>query len=123
MASLSGVGPIQAVLWHMVYATLAASLIAWVWQGHHGAISALLGGTINVGAGALFVWVVARGRDRTAGEILRTAIRAEVSKVALVFCSLWLVLVHYRQVVPAALFGTFFVTVVIFGMAILVREK
>jgi ATP synthase protein I len=123
VAHSSGVGPFQAVLWRMVYATLAAALIAWVWQGHHGAISALLGGIINIVAGAIFAWVVARGHGRTAGGILRTAIRAEVSKVALVFSLLWLVLVHYRQVVPAVFFGTFILTVVIFSMAILVREK
>lgn len=120
---LSGVGPIQIVLWRMVYATLAAALIAWVWQGHHGAISALLGGIINIVAGAIFAWVAARGHGRTAGAILHTAIRAEVGKLALIFCLLWLVLVHYRQVVPAVFFGTFFLTVVIFSMAILVREK
>jgi ATP synthase protein I len=123
VAHRSGVGPIQAALWRMVYATAAAALIAWVWQGHHGAISALLGGIINIVAGAVFAWVAARSHGRTAGEILRAAIRAEVSKVALVVCLLWLVLVHYRQVVPAAFFGTFVLTVVIFSMAIAVRGK
>jgi ATP synthase protein I len=107
----------------MAYATLAAALLSWMWQGHHGAISALLGGIINLVAGALFAWIIARSRSGTAGEVLRTAVRAEVSKVALIFCLLWLVLVHYRDVVPAAFFGTFFLTLVIFSMAILVRER
>ena len=120
---LSGVGPIQAVLRRMVYATLAMALLAWAWQGHHGAVSALLGGIINVVAGAVFAGIIAWSQRRTAGEILRTAIRAEIGKLALIFCLLWLVLVHYRQVVPVAFFGTFFLTLVIFSMAILVRER
>ena len=114
---------IRVVLWWMVYATLAAALIAWLGHGYHGAVSALLGGFINILAGAVFAWVAARGNARTAGEILRTIIRAEVGKLALIICLLGLVLVHYRQVVPAVFFGTFFLTVVIFSMAILVREK
>lgn len=123
LARLSGDGPMRAMLRRMAYATLAAVLLAWIWQGRHGAVSALLGGTINLVSGALFAWIVARGRGRTAGEILRTAIRAEVSKLALIFCLLWVVLVHYRQVVPAAFFGTFILTLVIFSTAILVRER
>jgi ATP synthase protein I len=123
LARLSGVGPIRAVLWRMAYATLAAALVAWIWLGHHGATSALLGGFINLVAGALFAWIIARSHRRTAGEVLRTAIRAEVGKLALIFCLLWLVLMHYREVVPAAFFGTFLLTLAIFSMAILVRER
>ena len=121
VAHLSGVGPIQAVLWRMVYATAATALIAWVWQGHHGALSALLGGIINIVAGAAFARVIARGHGKTAGGILRIAIRAEISKIALIVGLMWLVLVHYRQVVPGVFIGTFILTVVIFSMAIRVR--
>ena len=123
LARLGGVGPIRAMLRRMAYATLAAALLSWMWQGHHGAVSALLGGIINLVAGALFAWIIARSSGRTAGEALHTAIRAEVSKLALIFCLLWLVLVHYREVVPAAFFGTFLLTLVIFSMAILARER
>jgi ATP synthase protein I len=107
----------------MMYATLAAVLLAWVWQGHHGALSALLGGLINIASGGVFAWVAARGQSRTAGETLRTVVRAEVSKVALIVGLMWLVLTHYRQVVPGVFIGTVILTVVIFSMAILVREK
>jgi ATP synthase protein I len=107
----------------MAYATLAAVLLGWVWQGRDGALSALLGGFISIASGAVFAWVAARGQSRTTGETLHTVIRAEVSKIALIVGLLWLVLAHYRQVVPAVFFGTFILTVVIFSMAILVREK
>ena len=107
----------------MVYATFAAALIGWMGAGHHGAASALLGGLVNVLAGAMFAWVAARGNTRTAGEVLRTVIRAEAGKVALIICLLALVLGYYRQVVPLAFFGTFFLTLILFTTAILIRDR
>src|SRR5687767_4969550 len=84
----------------IVVITLPAALAAWVWQGHHGALSALLGGFISIASGAVFAWFAARGKSRTAGEALHTVIRAEVSKIALIVGLMWLVLAHYEQVVP-----------------------
>jgi ATP synthase protein I len=116
-------GAIRVVLRWMLCATLAAALIAWVGSGHHGAVSALLGGFINILAGAIFAWLAARGNTRTAGRILRTAIRAEVSKIVLIVCLLGLVLGHYHHIVPLAFFGTFFLTVLLFAAAILIRDS
>jgi ATP synthase protein I len=123
VAHTGGVGPIQTVLRRMAYATVAAALMAWPWLGPHGAVSALLGGIVNIVAGAVFAWIVARGHGRTAGETLRTAVRAEATKLAVIFGLSWLVLAHYREVVAAAFLATFVLTVAIFSMAILVREK
>ena len=120
---MARIGAIRTVLRWMVYATFAGAIIAWVGHGHHGAVSALLGGFINILAGAIFAWVAARSSTRTAGEILRTVIRAEVGKIALIICLLGLVLVYYRQVVPVAFFGTFFLTVLLFTTAILIRDR
>ena len=92
-------------------------------MGLHGAMSALFGGLINVTAGAVFGWVAARSRKRSPGEVLLALFRAEASKVALIVVQLWLVLAHYKQVVMSAFFGTFFLTVIIFSMAILVRNR
>ena len=116
-------GAIRVVLRWMLGVTLAAALIAWVGSGHHGAVSALLGGFINILAGAIFAWLAARGTTSTAGGILRTVIRAEIGKIALIICLLGLVLGHYRQVVPLAFFGTFFLTVFVFAAAILIRDR
>jgi ATP synthase protein I len=107
----------------MMLATLAAGLVGWVWQGGHGALSALAGGFISIASGGVFAWVAARGKSRTAGEALHTVIKAEVSKIALIVGLMWLVLAHYRQVVPGVFIGTFILTVVIFSMAIAVRGK
>jgi ATP synthase protein I len=119
----TGSEPFRIVLRWLACATIAAALLAGYWQGLHGAVSALLGGAVNLVAGAAFAWFAARGGIRTAGETLRTLIRAEATKVALIVAQLWLVLAHYKQVVPAAFFGTFILTVMLFSMAIFVRER
>ena len=120
---MTHVGAFRTVLRWMVYATFAAALIAWVGDGHHGAASALLGGLVNILAGAMFAWVASRGNTRTAGEILRTVIRAEAGKVTLIIGLLAAVLAIYRQVVPMAFFGTFFLTLILFTTAILIRDR
>jgi ATP synthase protein I len=115
--------PIRTVLLWLVWATVVSALIAGFLKGYHGAVSAVLGGAVNLVAGAAFGWVATRSSVRTAGETLRALIRAEASKLALIVLQLWLVLTHYQQIVPAAFFGTFVLTVVVFSMAILVRER
>ena len=114
--------PIRTVLRWLVYATVVSALIAGLWQGYHGAVSALLGGVINFTAGVAYGWVASRS-SRTAGETLRALFRAEASKITLIVVQLWLVLGSYKQVVPAAFFGTFILTVVLFSMAFFVRER
>ncbi len=106
-----------------VLCTAAVSLLsAWL-AGIHGAISAALGGSIGIIAGLAFAVLAARGRSKSAGEALYTALRAEGVKLALMVLLLWIVLATYRDVVAIGLIGTFIATVLIFTMAILVREK
>jgi ATP synthase protein I len=98
-------------------------LLAGIWSGPHGAVSALLGGFINVSAGALFGVVATHSRKRTAGEALVAMMRAEAGKVLLIVVQLWLVLTHYKALMLAPFFGTFILTVIFFSMAIFVRER
>jgi len=106
-----------------VLCTAAASLLsAWL-AGIHGAISAALGGSIGIIAGLAFAVLAARGKSKSAGEALYTALRAEAVKLVLMVLLLWFVLATYRDVVAIGLIGTFIATVLIFTMAILVREK
>ena len=115
--------PLRTVLRWQVYATAASMLIAGLWFGRHGALSALLGGLINVTAGAVFGLVATRSRKRTVGEALIALMRAEAGKVALIVLQLWLVLVNYKQLVLAPFFGTFILTVIFFSMAFFVRDR
>ena len=115
--------PIRTVLRWQLYATAASMSIAAPITGFHGALSALLGGLVNVVAGAVFGWVATHSRTGSPGEALLATFRAEAVKVALIVAQLWLVMVNYKQLVPAAFFGTFVLTVIFFSMAIFVRDR
>lgn len=88
----------------------------------HGAVSALLGGLVNVMAGLVYGLMVADGRIKSAGETLRTLVRAEASKIILIVLQLWLVLTFYQDVVAIAFFSSFAISVLVFPLALLVRE-
>jgi ATP synthase protein I len=110
------------LLWQLIAIAALAIFAAFPW-GRHGAMSAALGGAINVAAGGAYAWMVSRRRARTAGETLRTLFRAEAAKVTLIVLLLWLVLANYRSIVHAAFFAGFVITVAIFAAAVAVREK
>ena len=88
----------------------------------HAGLSALLGGMVSMASGAIFAIVAHVGGARTAGGVLRVALRAEAAKIITVILLLWLVLTTYKEVVALAFLGAFAVTVVIFSAAIAVRE-
>ncbi|HZN27568.1 MAG TPA: ATP synthase subunit I [Burkholderiales bacterium] len=115
--------PLRTVLRWQLYASAASMLIAGIWVGPHGALSALLGGLINIAAGTVFGWVAAHSRKRTPAEGLLALIRAEAAKVVLIVLQLWVVLVNYKQLVLAPFFGTFILTVIFFSMAFFVRDR
>ena len=66
--------------------------------------------------------VASKGRARSAGGVLISALVAEGVKIGLIVLLLGLVLATYQDVVAPAFFGSFLVTVLIFGVAIFVRE-
>lgn len=99
------------------------TLIACAWAGLHGALSALLGGLVSWFAGLVFAMMISGGKAASAGAALRTAFRAEASKIMLIVLLLWLVLATYQDIVPAAFFGAFAIVVLMFQAAILVREN
>jgi ATP synthase protein I len=115
--------PVRTVLRWQLYATAASMVTAGFWMGLHGALSALLGGLINLTAGAVFGWVATCGRKGTAAEAMVGLMRAEAAKVALIVAQLWVVLVSYKQLVMAPFFGTFVLTVIFFSMAFFVRDR
>jgi ATP synthase protein I len=122
MAFKPGLRPIRIVLRWQVVATAVLSLLAALLWGWDGALSAALGGAINVLAGWVYGWRVAQGDARTAGEALRTMLRAEAIKILLIVVGLWLVLSSYREIVHGAFFAAFVVTVGVFAAAIAVRD-
>src|SRR5215831_9714848 len=101
------------VAWQVIAIAVLALLAAIPW-GKDGALSAALGGSVNVAAGLAYGWMVSRRKAGTAGEALRTLFRAEAVKITVIVLLLWLALAKYRPIVYAAFFGAFVVTVLIF---------
>ena len=114
--------PLRTVLRWQLYVAVALALAAGWWAGMHGAISALLGGLINVTAGWVYAKLVSGSKVRSARQALSTLVRAEASKIALIVLQLWLVLTAYPDVLVTAFFAAFIVSVLVFPMALLVRE-
>ena len=114
--------PLRTVLRWQLYTTAAVALVAGWWAGGQGALSALFGGLISWSAGFLFALLISGRKVQTAGEILRTALKAEAGKLALMGCLLWLVLSSYSELVPAAFFAAFVIAVLVSQAAVVVRE-
>ena len=95
---------------------------AWHAAGMRRALSAALGGLVSFLSGLASAFVASLGKAESAGEVLFTALRAEVVKIGLIVILLWLVLATYGGVVVPAFLGTFAATAVIFSMAFFVRE-
>ena len=107
--------------WQLI-AIAALTLAAAIPWGMDGALSAALGGAVNLVAGGVYGWRVSQGEARTAGEALATMFRAWGIKVLLIVVQLWLVLSLYRDIVHAAFFAAFVLTVGVFAAAVAVRD-
>ena len=113
----------RPVIGLQVVCTAAASLLSALFAGIHGAVSAVLGGSIGIIAGLAFVALAARSKPQSAGEALYAALRAEAVKVVLMVVLLLLVLATYKNVVAIGLIGAFIASALILTMAAWVRAK
>lgn len=110
-----------ALLWQAAATLVIAAISGW-WAGVHGALSAVLGGVINLSAGAVYVFVLAVAPPSTAGGTIAALFRAEAAKILVIIALLWLVLSTYREAVLPALLATFIVTVLLFRVALVIRD-
>lgn len=69
----------------------------------------------------LHILLIAPGK--TAGATVVAMFRAEGSKILVIIGQLWLVLATYREVVLPALLASFVVTVLLFRVALFVRDR
>jgi ATP synthase protein I len=118
--------PIRTVLKWQVIATTVIAVLAGFLAGADGAVSALLGGFVNLLAGAGYALLLGLGLKAVppaaAGASLGAMLRAEAVKILLIFGQMWLVLSVYKDIVLAAFFAAFIVTVIVFSMAFFVRD-
>lgn len=109
------------LLWQAA-ATLVVTVIAGSWAGFDGALSAVLGGVINLSAGIVYAIVLAIAPPKSAGATIAALFRAEAAKILVIIGLLWLVLSTYHKVVLPALLAAFIVTVLLFRVALLIRD-
>lgn len=118
--------PIQTVLKWQLVATVAVAAIAGAVAGVHGAMSAALGGLVNLAAGVVYALLVGLGVGKavipSVGTTLIAMMRAEAGKILVIVGGLWGTLTLYQGVVPVAFFAAFVLTVVIFSLAFFVRD-
>jgi len=114
--------PMRTAMRWQIYATAILGLLGGTFTGVHGAVSAVLGGVINQIADLAYAMLVSGSRIRTAGNTLRALFRAEAARVVLIVFQIGWVLTSYKDVVHAAFFISFAVSVLVFRMAILVKE-
>jgi ATP synthase protein I len=105
-----------------VGATLGVAFLAAALQGVDGALSAVLGGLVNVAAAGAYVVLAHAGATDSPGAAVRTMLRAEAGKIVVIVVLLWMVLTMYRDVATLPLFAAFVLTVIVSQTAILTRD-
>lgn len=124
MAQTHTISPqLRTVLRWQLIATVALAALAGFLAGMHGAVSAALGGAVSLIAGWASAKTAITRKGESAGGILVTALKAEGVKLGVVALLLWLVLAAYREVVVPAFLGTFLATMLVFSMALFVRDN
>lgn len=114
--------PIRRVLRWQAGATVGLAAVAWLWAGGHAALSAVLGGVVNITSVVVFAVVLAISNPSSAGATVSAMLRAEASKIFVIIGQLWLVFVTYKEVVAPAFFASFVITVLLFRMAFFDRD-
>ncbi len=114
--------PIRRILVWQAAATVVLALLSGLVAGLHGALSALLGGVVNITAVVVYAVVLGVSNPSSAGATVAAMFRAEASKILVIIVQLWLVLTTYKDLVPAAFFATFVITVLLFSMALFDRD-
>lgn len=96
--------------------------MAWGLGGGHAALSAALGGIVNVSAVVVFAVVYTLSRPVSGGGTVAALIRAEALKILVIVGQLGVILATYKAIVPVAFFATFVITVLLFRLALLDRN-
>ena len=119
-----GIGsrPYRAALSWQLAATAVIMSLAGFAVGIHGAFSAMLGGAVIIVANGAYALIASSGTLSSAGATIRTMVRAETVKIALIVLELWLVFSVYREVVALPFIGAFIVTVLLWPVALLYKD-
>lgn len=114
--------PVRRVLTWQAATTIVMAAGCGLVAGLHAALSALLGGVVNISSVVVYAVVLGVSSPTSAGATVAAMFRAEASKILVIILQLWLVLTTYKDVVPAAFLATFVITVLLFSMAFFDRN-
>jgi len=114
--------PFRTVLRWQVVTTAVVAIVTGLLAGVHGALSGALGGMVALVACLGFAIVTQIAKTPSIGTTLMTAFRAEGVKIGVSVVLLWLVLATYKQVVAVAFIGSFAISILVFSMAVFVRD-
>lgn len=125
--------PLKVVfLWQIAASLVMAGVCGW-FGGLHGAVSAILGGGVAIAGGLVFAWMLPKQTapdnidpakaEAAAWDGLGKVLKAEGAKVGVIVVLLWLVLATYKDVMIVGFIGTFILAVIIFSMAVFVRNS
>lgn len=114
--------PVRTVLRWQFIVTAVIALTAWPFAGNGGAVSAALGGAINLVAGLAFFVVASMGGLDSAGATVERALRAEASKILVIIGALWMVLSIFKGIQFVPFFAAFALTALLPSVALLVRD-
>jgi len=114
---------LKVVLLVQLLVTFALVIVFLLALGKHGAISAMLGGGVSVISSAVFALIVSRHQGYTAGDAIRTALRAEAVKIILIVGLLWMVFKFYPSVNALVFIGTFILMVLVYSMVLFVADN
>ena len=113
--------PVRATLYWQTGATVIGALVAGIWLGYDGAISAALGGLVILLSGIAYAVVISVSNSPSVETTLRTMILAEAAKIGMIILSMWAVITSYKDLDGAAFFAAFVVTVLLNRVAFWVR--
>ena len=113
--------PVRATLHWQTGATVIGALVAGIWLGYDGAISAALGGLVILLSGIAYAVVISVSNSPSVETTLRTMILAEAAKIGMIILSMWAVITSYKDLDGAAFFAAFVVTVLLNRVAFWVR--
>lgn len=124
---LDSAKPLRIVLGWQVVATMLLVVIGGWLAGSHGALSALLGGAVAIAGGMVFAFVAQPPKTQSQGpgaawDGLARILKAEGAKILVIVILLALVLATYKEVVLVGFIGSFIAAVIIFSMAVFLRN-
>ena len=114
--------PFQIIFVWQLCATVALAAVSGGLAGTLCAMSALLGGGVAVTGGLAYCLLLPRRTVATPWDGLSGMLRAEGVKIGVMVVLLWLVLKFFPGLVVVGFIGTFSVSVIIFSLAIFVRN-